>query len=281
MITILTPTYNRAHTLPRLYQALLNQTKHDFEWLIIDDGSTDNTKKLIENYKKESPFDIRLLQKENGGKHTALNIGFREAKRDWIFIVDSDDWLKKECIEFTTNELKSLSCDYQGFSFLRVYENDKAIGDLNDSNLKTFLERIDSKILGDKADIFKKDSLIDFEFPVYEGENFMAESALYIWHSMNNQVKFTNYNGYVCEYQSDGLSANSIINRYKCVNSTLYVAKLKYTSHKNYSLKIRAGINWWRFKIGNLNSSQSWRPPFIFLPAGTALYLIDRFRSKV
>ena len=94
MITILTPTFNRAHLLPRLFESLTHQTDFDFEWLVIDDGSTDGTSDLFAgNTFLSAPFPIRYYRQENGGKHCALNAGVKQAKGDFIFIADSDDWL--------------------------------------------------------------------------------------------------------------------------------------------------------------------------------------------
>lgn len=90
-VTILTPTYNRAYTLPRLYNSLLNQSDMRFVWVIVDDGSTDNTKALVESFKTDN-FPIMYLYKENGGKHTAVNLGVKYIDTKYTFIVDSDDF---------------------------------------------------------------------------------------------------------------------------------------------------------------------------------------------
>lgn len=112
LITIFTPTYNRAELLPRLHKSLQEQTNKNFEWIVVDDGSTDNTKEVIENIilQQENDFPIRYFYKENGGKHTAINRGVREANGDLFFIVDSDDILT-----FNSVELISI------FSFSKIF----------------------------------------------------------------------------------------------------------------------------------------------------------------
>ena len=85
LITLFTPTYNRANLLCRLYQSLLLQTNQNFEWLIIDDGSTDSTRELVESYVKEAKIRINYFYKENGGKHTAINLGVEKASGDLFF----------------------------------------------------------------------------------------------------------------------------------------------------------------------------------------------------
>ena len=96
LVTIVTPTYNRADKLSLLYESLCNQTSKDFIWLCIDDGSTDNTLDLISTYiheqkDSESPFSIQYIKQENGGKHSALNVAFKQVQTELLFIVDSDD----------------------------------------------------------------------------------------------------------------------------------------------------------------------------------------------
>ena len=91
MITILTPTFNREGGLRNLWDSLQKQTVKDFEWLIVDDGSTDGTKNLITQLQEKSDFQIRYIYKSNGGKHTALNVGIQTICSELIFIVDSDD----------------------------------------------------------------------------------------------------------------------------------------------------------------------------------------------
>ena len=99
LITVFTPTYNRGYTLENLFNSLLVQTNKNFEWLIVDDGSTDNTEDLVNRFKDVSSFKIRYIKKKNGGKHTAINCGVNLAEGFLFFIVDSDDQLTKDAIE--------------------------------------------------------------------------------------------------------------------------------------------------------------------------------------
>lgn len=280
MITVLTPTYNRAHTLPKLFESLCHQDNYSFEWLIIDDGSGDETNTLISKYLQESPFKIRYIKKTNGGKHSALNIGFKEAKYDWILIVDSDDWLKSNTISFLSNQVPSLGDTYHSISILRVYNNNQVIGNKFPSGLKTYLDRINNEVVGDKADLIKKKALRNFSFPIYENEIFMAESPLFIRLGETGKTKFLNFEGYVCEYLPDGLSDRSVVNRHACVNSTLYVYKNIYQSPLNFKQKSRAAINWWRFRLFKKGIHTKDRLPFIYSPFGLALYLVDKLKYK-
>ena len=98
-ITIFTPTYNRDYIIINLYKSLLIQTLKDFEWLIIDDGSTDNTELLVSSFIKDNKINIRYIKQQNGGKHRAINKALEEAKGELFFIVDSDDQLVDNAIE--------------------------------------------------------------------------------------------------------------------------------------------------------------------------------------
>ncbi|MCS2864766.1 glycosyltransferase family 2 protein [Bacteroides thetaiotaomicron] len=99
MVTVFTPTYNRAYILNDLYQSLCRQTCRKFEWLIVDDGSTDNTEGLVASWLDEGKMSLRYIKQPNGGKHRAINKGIQEANGDLFFIVDSDDYLAKNAIE--------------------------------------------------------------------------------------------------------------------------------------------------------------------------------------
>ena len=98
-ITIFTPTFNRGNRLPALYNSLQNQSNKDFEWLIVDDGSTDNTEELVRKWLSEPLFPVRYIKQKNGGKHRAVNRGVQEAQGELFFIVESDDVLPEQTNE--------------------------------------------------------------------------------------------------------------------------------------------------------------------------------------
>ena len=276
MITILTPTYNRAHTLPRLYQSLVDQTSYEFEWLVVDDGSTDNTKELIQNYKESSPFTIRYLKKNNGGKHTALNIGFKESHCEWIFIVDDDDFIINNCVKKIANEIMDISEKYNSIRMLRIDENGDIRGSKFPEDMSNYIQLINSSLINDNADIFRKSALLDFRFPEFNGENFMAESPIYYWLGLRGLTKFINYGGYVAEYLPEGLSDKSVENRHASFNSSLYVYENMYnlTSFLEKK-KHRAAINWWRFRILKGSLQRDFVAPIYYAPIGFSLLVKD------
>ena len=98
-ITVFTPSYNRAYILPQLYNSLVGQTSGDFEWVVVDDGSTDNTSELLSQWEKSTSFTIKWQTQPNQGKHIAINTGVLMASGELFFIVDSDDYLTNDAIE--------------------------------------------------------------------------------------------------------------------------------------------------------------------------------------
>lgn len=216
MITILTPTYNRAHTLQRLFESLLNQEDTSFEWVVIDDGSIDDTKDLVRCFIEKSPFDIHYFYQNNMGKPTAINRGVLEASKQYILIVDSDDVITGDCIGILSNEIKSHlndSHEFSGLCFRKGNLDGSVLGEeIIDVNLQSKLYHstdIQNLFKVDMAYCFKKSYMKKNFFPKIIGEKFVPE--LYIWNKITDLgLVYTYMNKviYLCEYMPDGLSAN-------------------------------------------------------------------------
>lgn len=122
MITVFTPAYNRGYVLERLFDSLQKQTCKEFEWLVIDDGSTDETKDLLSSFAQRANFPMRYRRQKNSGKHVAINRGAQLAKGEWFFIVDSDDWLPSDSIEVNSRYIEQIADDpaFAGVSGVRA-----------------------------------------------------------------------------------------------------------------------------------------------------------------
>lgn len=219
MITVFTPTYNRAHTLNQLYQSLLQQNCYDFEWLVINDGSTDDTKTLFNEWlEKKNPFSIRYYAVKNGGKQRAINQALQLAKGEYFFIVDSDDSLLPHAITFIQNAFKSLPKDdlfigisgikggLDGKPLYRIPSIDSTIGYVDANNL----ERAQYGLQADMAEAFYTEKIRKYTFPVWKGENFTPEAV--VWNQMaldGYKLRWFNQVIYLCEYQEDGLTRSS------------------------------------------------------------------------
>lgn len=208
MITIFTPTYNRAYRLPALYESLQRQTCRDFEWLVVDDGSTDNTPALFEQWAKEANFTLRYLQQPNGGKHRAINRGAQEAQGEWFFIVDSDDYLTDDAVEKIVREAPSAFSE-AGICFRRSDFQGNVLGShFPESHFfASSLEiAFKYKISADKAEVFRTAVMRAYPFPEFEGENFVPEATA--WNRIAERYKLYCVDEaiYRCEYLPDGLT---------------------------------------------------------------------------
>ncbi|MCM1263707.1 MAG: glycosyltransferase family 2 protein [Butyrivibrio sp.] len=218
-ITVITPTYNRAYTLGNLYKSLQKQISTFTEWIIVDDGSTDNTKELVEAWQKEcNSFQIIYIYQDNGGKHRAINKGIKQVSGDWAFIVDSDDELTKDAIETAEQWIVELEQEADADKFaavagLRATSNGKILGGY--PRHKKGKQYIDAKnnerqkwhLGGDKAEIYKVDILKRYPFPSFDNEKFLPEGA--VW----NRIALDGYKVrwypkviYLCEYLDEGLT---------------------------------------------------------------------------
>lgn len=180
--TVFTPTYNRAHTLHRVYESLLKQTFTDFEWLIVDDGSTDHTTELIASW--QAPFPIRYIYKENGGKHTAFNRGVQEAAGELFLTFDSDDSCTPEALQVFNDVWQGIEDreKFAGVTALCMDESGEVVGDMftHDVHDATYLEdKYVYKIKGEKWGFQRTDVLKQFPFPEPEGLKLVSEG--YVW----------------------------------------------------------------------------------------------------
>lgn len=210
-VTVFTPTYNRAYILGNLYHSLQRQTCMDFEWLIVDDGSADDTKALVASWQgEENPFPIRYIYQENGGKCRAINRGLKEADGRLFFTVDSDDYLTDDAIEKVIQwdgELPADGhfCGYAGNmgTALGVTTNRLFPGDYLDGTALNRYDRVD----GERAFVFYTEIHRKYLYPEFPGEKFLTEAVT--WDSMAHdgyKMRFYNDIIRIWEYKDDGLT---------------------------------------------------------------------------
>lgn len=214
-ITVFTPTFNRRQLIDNLYQSLLAQTQNNFEWLVVDDGSTDNTGDYFsELLSKTHPFPIRYIKQENGGKHRAINCGVKNANGELFFIVDSDDTLLPNAIEKINQWITTLdnSHKWAGISGLKGFSEQKNVGQRSS---KTFIdakntERQKYHLEGDKAEVYFTDILSQHPFPEVPGETFISEEI--VWNAIARDgyyIRWFNEIIYICSYLENGLTKDS------------------------------------------------------------------------
>lgn len=252
LITVFTPSFNRASLLPRLYDSLLKQTTGQFEWVIVDDGSTDETARVVNSMISENKLPIIFHTKVNEGKHLAINKGVELANGNLFFIVDSDDFLTEDAIDLILKSYPSVidNPELAGISFRRGTSETEFIGTQDTfsdftANYNDFRYRLG--YTGDMAEVYKTEILRRNPFPKFEGEKFCPESLVWQRISTKYQMLWTSKIIYICEYQAGGLSDRIFEIRKKSpIATTLCYSELAKASVP-FSIKVRAAINYWRF----------------------------------
>jgi glycosyltransferase involved in cell wall biosynthesis len=199
LFTVFTPTYNRARTLQRVYASLQRQTLRNFEWLVIDDGSTDNTRALIAQWEAESNFPIRYIFQENRGKPAAFNHGVQEARGELFLTLDSDDECVPEALERLKHHWDAIPPqDKTKFSAVTVLckdQNGNLVGnkfprDIFDSD--TIEVTFKYRVTGEKWGFQRTDVLKQFPFPSVPNAKFISESVVWFALSRKYKTRFVN-----------------------------------------------------------------------------------------
>lgn len=241
LITIITPTYNRLKEITELYDSLCNQSNKNFVWIVIDDGSEDNTHTFFDKIIKSSNIKIEYYYKKNGGKHTALNYAFKKIKTKLFCVVDSDDYLIKDAIQIIKNNYdKYKNDDIFGFVYLKGYsiDNPTTVKFRDDEFVGDYiLDIINKQPHGDRFEVFYTDLIKNNEFPVYKNEKFIGEG--YFWNkiSRNKRLVFINKVLYICDYLTGGLTRQG--RKMRIMNSMGGMTHANEYIKKDYSLKLR------------------------------------------
>lgn len=185
LFTVLTPAYNRAHTLERTYRSLCEQTCQDFEWVVVDDGSTDDTRERIQGWQQQSRFPIHYHWQENQHKKTAFNLGVRHASGEWIVALDSDDTLEPNALYAMAQVQESIPAterdNYIGIVGLCARPDGSIVGDMFPSDMfdATSLDlNFKYRISGEKFGCLRTEVLRHFPFPE-DIPGFVPESLVW------------------------------------------------------------------------------------------------------
>lgn len=219
-ITIFTPTFNRAYCLHQLYESLISQTSKDFCWLIIDDGSTDETKKLVQTWVKEDKVEIQYHYKENGGMHSGHNSAYLLIGTELNVCIDSDDFMPNNAVELILCKWAQVKNDTEiaGIVGYDVYKDFTPVGTklpkhLDKSTLSDLYYRY--KVKGDKKLVLKTKLVQQFpKYPLFKEERFVPLHTLYLMIDQNYKFACLNEALCVVEYMPDGSSMN-IFKQYK------------------------------------------------------------------
>ena len=221
-ITLFTPTYNRAYILDTLYRSVQRQTYRNFEWIIMDDGSSDNTEELVQSWMKDgNDFPIRFYKVPNGGKCRAINRGLDLAEGELFFIMDSDDYLTDDSLETVVKWEATIAgkpgyCGVAGnrgssptetpnTSIESMYG--KGVNYIDEYAYIRYPEYTDKVIDGERAGVWYTEIHRKYKYPEFEGENFLTPCIT--WNRMSNdgyKIRIFQDIIWICEYRADGLT---------------------------------------------------------------------------
>ena len=211
-LTIFTPAYNRAYSIGRTYESLCRQTCKDFEWLVIDDGSTDNTRQLVEGWKKEGIIPIRYIYQENQGMHGAHNTAYKNIHTELNTCIDSDDWMPDDAVEKIISFWKKFGSEkVAGIIGLDATKDGKVIGtsfpeEMSSTTLMGFYRKGGK---GDKKLVYRTSVVQKYPpYPLFEGEKYVGLSYLYMLIDQDYELLTLNHPLVMVEYQQDGSSIN-------------------------------------------------------------------------
>jgi len=297
LFTVFTPTYNRAATLPRVYESLKPQTFRDFEWLIVDDGSHDNTRELVQTWQIEANFPIRYIQQSNQGKPTAFNRGVQEAKGELFLTLDSDDDCVPEALERLKYHWDAIpESEKPRFSAVTALcknqhgeiEGDKFVRDILDSDSVEMFMKYRAR--GEKWGFQRTDVLRQFPFPVTPGQNFVPESVVWLALSRRYKTRFVNEPLRIYHIRDGAQDHLSSLNA-KVLWGRAYFYRQVLNDFVDWLLKapatlFRCAINFSRYSFGlgkgplsQLRELKNLRARALVggsLPMGFLLYLRDR-----
>jgi len=292
-ITVFTPTYNRAHSLPQLYESLCGQDCTDFEWIVVDDGSTDGTKRLIDTWKEEGNINIRYYYQENAGKMAAQNFAVDIADSELFVCLDSDDRLSFQAISKCRDFWNNFKGEICGFVTYKDLSNILSKGHIVDILKKAeneftgkavhLTDILESGLFGETAIFTRTDILRQNKFPSFQGEKFVTDA--YLWEKLDSKYRFglMPFISQICTYNPDGYSFN--------YRRLLFANPLGYRAYHNQRIalglpgKIKSAICYDAIsaRIGFKGFLKDAASPFLYalmLPAGIAKYILDSLKLK-
>ncbi len=208
-LTVFTPAYNRAHTIGRTYESLCRQTCKDFIWLIIDDGSTDNTRELVNTWIAENKIPIQYIYQENQGMHGAHNTAYRNITTPLNTCIDSDDYMPDDAVGQIINFWNAKGSDkYAGLIGLDATKDGKIIGQgFNGLNETTLTDYYANGGSGDKKLVYRTDVIKQYpEYPLFEGERYVGLAYKYMLIDQDYKLLTLEQPLVTVEYQPDGSS---------------------------------------------------------------------------
>ena len=289
-LTIFTPAYNRAHTISRTYESLCRQTCKDFEWLVLDDGSSDNTRELVEGWIADNKIPIRYIYQKNQGMHGAHNTAYKNIYTELNTCIDSDDWMPDDAVEKIVRFWKTYGSEnVAGIVGLDATEDGRIIGerfpeDLKKTTLRGYYEEL--KGTGDKKLVYRTSVIRSVpEYPLFEGEKYVG--LLYKYNIVDEQYPLLVSNDVyvIVDYQDDGSSRGMWRQYWNNPKGFAFLRKFDMQQTRSWKRKIIDNIHYVSHSIrsGNvkfiIESPMKWLTCLSMIP-GATLYFINLYKVK-
>ena len=244
-LSIITPTYNRAEYLPRCYESLQKQTSCDFEWIIVDDGSTDNTAEVVSSF-SSTRFPITIIKKANGGKHTALNAAHEAIRGKYVLILDSDDVLAETAVQEVLTAWSRYEQNPQIgiLTFLKGADRDHPVCAATDYDVPVDIMRCRRIrfVRTDCCEVIRAELFRSYPFPEFPNERFLAETALWDRVSFTHKCVYINSVVYFCEYLEGGLTQSGRKLRLRNPYGGMFTSELRMDRRNALKDRIKNGL---------------------------------------
>jgi len=288
LFTVFTPTYNRASLIHRVFDSLMNQSHKSFEWLIIDDGSSDNTKAIIEEFSTKASFPIQYIWQENQGKVAAINRALDLASGFFFLVFDSDDWCVSNALQIFADEWEKLPEAerniYTGISCLKALPTGELVGERYSDRLpkygSSYVERFNRHVRGDKWELIRTDLHRINRYDLVAPERYMAPEYAWLRMGLDYRTVFLDEILSIVEYQADGISRNNVRHRAKSPLSAMKFYRLALLCAGNWRMKIRSKVNLARFYFHATKKSTTLDLCSGWLIVGFLFYLRDCFGMR-
>ena len=287
-LTIFTPAYNRAHLLPRLYESLCNQSYQDFCWLIVDDGSSDNTHELVQSWMEEEKIPIRYEYKPNGGMHTAHNVAYNLIDTELNTCIDSDDYMPTDAVEKIVTYWKKYGSDQvNGIIGLDADTQGNIIGSRlpDDKETMTLTDFYHFGGKGDKKLVYRTDVMKSLpEYPVFEGEKYVGLGYKYQLADLQRPMLLLNEVLVHVDYQPDG-SSNTMWKQYgRHPQGFAFLRRETMKHHPYFKERFMAAIHYISscmfIKSNPFSDSPNKLLTFFALPLGLIVHVVITYKSQ-
>lgn len=279
-VTVFTPTYNRARLIHRVYESLLAQTYKGFEWVIIDDGSTDDTEEVVKEFASVADFEIKYFKRSNKGKAASINEALTLADGEFFLVFDSDDWCIPDALEKFLGAWDALQQpdDYCAVSALKGYSRDTVVGEdySRMSSLgESYADRFNKRVKGDKWEFIRTSIHRDHTYQLFGEERYQAPE--YAWLGMGRAYKtvFLNEILGVVEYQADGISKNNLKHRRQSPLSTYSFYTRAREVADNWGMALRCEVNGARFALHGRTPSLAANFGALAITLGAVVFMKD------